>query len=402
MALVSPLFTTLLFSALTVDAAPLVGEPVRGELVAVDSQQVQIQTPDGLQSFPLKALRRVAVSDSKSATPENAVNVELLDGSRLVATKFSVTGGKAAAVVSGAEATGPTNRLRHALFRDLSKDPMLQADWDALLARRLEGDSLAFTRERDDTLIMEHLEGAIGNVDEEAVAFSYQGDILKPKRTKVLGLVYLTVDRELPAAIGIVRLTDGSTLQASDLKWESDQLQVTLSSGWSLELPGASLESFEFAASNTVYLSELKPTSVTCEPFFGVVLDSERQGYLPRMDEDHRGKPLKLSERDETSKGIAIRSHTTLVYRFDKPYKRLQATAGIAEYILNGDVTPHLVLKIATDRKVLLEEEITGDSKPLEIDLDLAGVQRLTVEVQYGKAQDIADFLHLCNVRLTK
>lgn len=402
MAFVTPLLSTLLLTTLTVEATPLAGPPIQGELLSVTAQQLQVQTTDGVKSFPLKSLRQVSVVGSEPTSVANPVQVELLDGSRLVASRFAVTGSDSVATVSGAAAKGPANRLRHVLFRDLSKEPMLKMDWEALLQRRLQGDSLAFTRESDDALILEHLEGAIGDVDDESVAFSYQGDVLKPKRTKVVGLVYLTVDRELPAALGIVHLTDGSALQAAELTWENDRLQATLASGWSLELPGSAIKSFEFAASNTVYLSELEPTSITCEPYFGVVLDSERQGYLPRMDEDHRGKPLKLADQEESLKGLAVRSHTTLVYRFDKPYKRLRATAGIAEYILNGDVNPHLVLKIATDRKVLLEEEITGDTEPLEIDLDLAGVQRLTIEVQYGKAQDIADFLHLCNVRLTK
>ncbi|MCA9175692.1 MAG: NPCBM/NEW2 domain-containing protein [Planctomycetales bacterium] len=393
---------TLLASAIVVEATPLAGDKVQGELAGISAESLQIATADGVRQLPLTGLKSVSIAGATPSSQSGEIAVELIDGSQLRVERYQVAKGEVTVGAGDMSLTGPANTVKWVRFRSLEKEPAIQQGWDQLLQREFAGDCLAFTKEVDGALVLERLEGAVGAIDDQVVEFTYQGDTLRPKRERVLGLIYLVAKRDIGATVGSVLLKDGSTLAASSLELAGDKLRVTTGSGWTAELPADRLLGLDFGSSNITYLSDLKPTTVEVEPYYGATLDSERQTYLPRMDEDHHGAPLKLVDQAPALKGLALRSRTKLVYRFDKPYKRLRAMAGIAEHVRNSVVSPHLVLSISSDRKKLLERDVTGDDAPFEIDLDLEGVQRLTIVVDYGKSQDVADFLQLCNARLTK
>jgi hypothetical protein len=59
-------------------------------------------------------------------------------------------------------------------------------------------------------------------------------------------------------------------------------------------------------------------------------------------------------------------------------------------------------LVIRGDDKVLLETTLTGAEGPKPLDLDLGGVRRLAILVDFGGEMDAADHLDLCNARIIK
>ena len=77
----------------------------------------------------------------------------------------------------------------------------------------------------------------------------------------------------------------------------------------------------------------------------------------------------------------------------------VKAIAGIDDrYRFDGNVT----LTISGDGKQLLSENLAG-SKQVNIDLDLHGVRRLEILVDYGEDKvGYGDYLNLCNARLMK
>jgi len=98
-------------------------------------------------------------------------------------------------------------------------------------------------------------------------------------------------------------------------------------------------------------------------------------------------------------KGLALHSQTKLSYRLTREFERFAAVAGIDDrYRLDGNVT----LTISGDGKQLLSENLAG-SKQVNIDLDLRGVRRLEILVDYGEDKvGYGDYLNLCNARLMK
>ncbi|MBX7072417.1 MAG: NPCBM/NEW2 domain-containing protein, partial [Pirellulales bacterium] len=63
-----------------------------------------------------------------------------------------------------------------------------------------------------------------------------------------------------------------------------------------------------------------------------------------------------------------------------------------------GDV----VVAIEGDGRRLLQFEARGGQAPTPIDLDITGVQRLAIVVDFGENQDVADHLNLCEAKLMR
>ena len=160
------------------------------------------------------------------------------------------------------------------------------------------------------------------------------------------------------------------------------------------------MASIDFSLGKIAYLSDLKPESVAWTPFFSTVktLPSMGQFYAPRQDRNFESNPLQLAGT-EYSKGLAIRSRTEVVYRLPGSFTRLKAVAGIDDSVRpQGNVR----LVIRGDNNVLLELHIAGTDAPKPIDLDLSGVRKLSILVDFGNKAGFGDHLDLCNARIIK
>jgi hypothetical protein len=156
----------------------------------------------------------------------------------------------------------------------------------------------------------------------------------------------------------------------------------------------------DFSGGKIAYLSDLKPESVRWAPFFGVgkSLPAVEQFYAPRQDRGFDQNSLRLGGKDYP-KGLAVHSRTELTYRLPEGFCRLLAVAGIDDAVRpNGKVR----LVIRGDENILLETVVTGDHLPEAIDLDITGVRRLVILVDFTDAVNIGDHLLLCDARITK
>ena len=120
--------------------------------------------------------------------------------------------------------------------------------------------------------------------------------------------------------------------------------------------------------------------------------------YQPRRDRSFDGGKLLLAGR-AYEKGLAIHSRSELVYRLTDDFRRFRAVVGIDDRVREGG---NVKLVIAKDGQVLWSKSVDGKQPPLELDLDVAGVRRLSILVDFGEDLDIADHLNLCDARLTK
>jgi hypothetical protein len=60
-------------------------------------------------------------------------------------------------------------------------------------------------------------------------------------------------------------------------------------------------------------------------------------------------------------------------------------------------------LEISSEKGTLFEQMIAGDGEPVEVDVEVAGIRRLQIVVDFGEDRsDSGDHLNLCNARLTK
>jgi hypothetical protein len=118
--------------------------------------------------------------------------------------------------------------------------------------------------------------------------------------------------------------------------------------------------------------------------------------YAPRGDRSLLSGPLQV-DGIRYAKGLALHSRTTLVYRLPGRFRRLVAVAGIDDRVRpRGNVR----LVIRGDDRVLLDAAVAGTDPARPLDLDVAGVRRLTILVDFGEDLDVADHLDLCEARL--
>jgi hypothetical protein len=216
----------------------------------------------------------------------------------------------------------------------------------------------------------------------------------------VYGLAYRHPSGETSTG-PICRLIDifGSHWQVSKIALEK-KLQLTTPSGLVLSCSPEIVASIDFSLGKIVYLSDLKPESVAWTPFFSTAktLPSMGQFYAPRQDRNFESNPLQLAGT-EYSKGLAIRSRTEVVYRLPGSFTRLKAVAGIDDSVRpQGNVR----LVIRGDNNVLLDMPVAGTDAPKPVDLDLSGVRKLSILVDFGDKAGFGDHLDLGNARIIK
>ena len=111
------------------------------------------------------------------------------------------------------------------------------------------------------------------------------------------------------------------------------------------------------------------------------------------------GRPDAIGTIEEFAKGIALRSRSEYVVRLPSGYGRLLALAGIEP---STQASGNVMLAFYGDDRLLMESPVAGNAAPIPIDLDVAGIKRLRIVVDYGQNFDTGDWLNLCNARIVK
>ena len=394
------MWSLLLVSALTLappdfEVRLLGGEAVTGPIDQLDAARLTVQTADGpvqLETEDITGLSRP--SSPRPPDARSAVHVDLADGSRLVAAEYSVRDGLAKIV-------GPRGRITEVPTRDVTavrlgpQTDALAAEWARILESDLDADLLVIRK----TESLDYHQGVLGDVSDTVVRFDLDGERLSVKRAKVHGLVYhRAADRSLPDPACSVTDADGSRWQVQSITLDGEEFRWSTPLGLEITSPSHEVVRIDFSQGKIVYLSDLEPESLEWTPYFGSAqpLPALARLFAPRTDRGLEPGPLLLDGKPY-EKGLALHSRTRLVYRLPGRFRRLKATVGVDDRVRpQGNVR----LVIHGDGRLLLETTITGTDPPQQLDLDLTGVRRLAILVDYGDDLDVADHLDLCNARV--
>jgi len=393
--------STLILAAVFVATVPqfevqlLDGQPVSGSIAAMDDDKVTIETTDGPVVVDVgKLLRIVAAPPGKVLATETAVWVDLVDGSSVVGSDYSATEGRARITFADKQ-YAELSVERVAAVRFQTQTVTVAAEWSRILDMNNDSDVLVV---RKGEAINYH-GGLLGDVDRTTVQFNLDGDVLPVKRGKVLGVIYYHRDNVfLPQSVCSVSDTGGSRWVVSSLALSGDMMKLTTPAGLTVSRPLRQISQIDFSSGKVTYLSDLKPESVNWSPYFGNTdkLPALRKFFAPREDSSLASGKLRLGGK-VYDKGLALHSRCELVYRLPARFSRFKATAGI-----DDSVRPHgnVRLVISGDDRTLLETTIDGTDPPKPIDLDVSGVRRLTILVDFGQRLDVADHLDLCEARI--
>lgn len=290
-------------------------------------------------------------------------------------------------------------------------DASLEPQWQEIRAVESPSDVLIVRKREGKSL--DYLEGVVEEITKDDVAFRLDDDVVRVPRAKVAGVVYhrpVATNPETPRCL--VEGSQGLHVAAKAVELDGEQVRFTTISGVEFAWPLADLRSADFSAGKVLYISDLEPVSQAWQPLVSL---PERAKFAarygrPRLDRSAAGGPLALFVPDAARsdapgriqkfvKGLALRSRTEYVVRLPGGYSRFLAVAGIDP---STQSSGNVMLSIFGDDRLLMESPVVGEAAPLPIEIDVNGVKRLRVVVDYGQNLDTGDWLNLCNARIVK
>ncbi len=233
-----------------------------------------------------------------------------------------------------------------------------------------------------------------------------------PGKGNEIGIVGFTLgetDRQIPpekvraillasaaapaAGKGQVRLSDGSTLAFDDIELTDEVARIGSTEFEEDELPRRFIASVSVRSDRVTHLESLTPSEVTQHGMLDWTFEY-------RIGQSASGGPISL-DGEVYEHGLGLHSFCELSYDLDEPFTWFIATVGIDDAARpRGDAT----LTILGDGKVLGEPlTLRGDEKAIPVRLDVAGVSRLTIRVDFGEDElDVADHVDLADARLIR
>jgi hypothetical protein len=275
------------------------------------------------------------------------------------------------------------------------------ADDPEKVRRRLATES----RTRDVALLRngDVLEGALLALDEKRVEIEVEK---KPVKVDLPQVAAVALGTELadslrpPGPYTRVVLTGDERRHGTRLSLASatcadgNTLEGTTLFGAKLRVPLAAVAALNVYQGRAVYLSDLKPAKYEHTPYFGVAWPFVADGSVA-------GRDLRLGGATH-DKGLGLHSHSRLTYALGGAYQRFEAVVGLDDQTgREGSVR----IKVLADGKPLdvgADKELTARTGPLAINVKVAGVKEMTLEVEFGENADVQDHVNWVDARLVK
>jgi hypothetical protein len=243
---------------------------------------------------------------------------------------------------------------------------------------------------KDETVIA--VKGLALGIAGQSLQFRYDDQDRKINLSKLVGLL-LRGNAPLPLHGFHQRIGTESGDRISGSLIGLDHGSILLNTpAAAVRIPLASITTIDFVNGRVTSLCDLKPTKVVQTPYFGRLIPY-------RVDQSLTGGPLILSD-GPCNRGIAVHSRCVLEYELSGEADHFKTRLGFQQPDgMNGRVEA----RVLADGKVLYENpDARGNQPPIDIDLPITGVRTLTLEIDFGKDQDVGDRVVWANPRLIR
>lgn len=374
-------------SAPPVEVSTIDGARHSGTLAAADAEVWKLEVDGKPVDVPLSSILEVRLPTKAESTSAALHETVLTDGSRIGTSTVALAGNK---LTLSAASTDSIEIPRSAIKNvRLAESPSSVDDqWTELLERERREDWIVL-RKQDK---LDFVPGVISEINKTHVILLLDGDAVPVPRPKVFGIILRQRQSGKTKPTGIVELVSGDRLAVQSVLSQGSNFTLQLAAGPSIAVPTKSVRVFDFSAGKLTWLSSLKPRDLKHEFRF---IDPASP---LKNDQDVWGDELQLGNQT-FSRGLCIRSKTTVQYRLNGDHSRFVTLMGI-QHGYSGDVH----VEISADGQRLLTQAVTPqDESPFEVDLDISGKFTLQILVDYGKVEsDIGDHLVLADARLLK
>ncbi len=237
--------------------------------------------------------------------------------------------------------------------------------------------------------------GRVLGIEGDSLLFRFQEDDRRIKLDKVAGIV-LAANRPRPPQVTAyhhtLSLVSDSAIPGS---WKSlKENDATFETLWGQSLSLSIDDIIELSVRNgrLVSLVDLEPAAVEQVPFFDRVVPY-------RVNQSLSGGPLRM--RDQTyEQGLSVQARTVLHYDLAARFQKFLGVVGFDHPA--GDIGRAAVRVLGDDRVLFENPDFSGTDAPRKLDLDVTGVRRLSLEVDFGENQDVGDRIIWGNPRLLR
>ncbi len=252
-----------------------------------------------------------------------------------------------------------------------------EREWSARLSRR--------DATRDFLIVLgpsgvTALPGALEALSSAGWSFRFGQQMRRGELDKIYGVVLAAGTSKAAPWSARVRLRDGDFVSASLVS--ADASGVRLRASFADEWPVAwdRIDRIDLRSLRLEFVSDLTPVKVESRGYFGYA-------WPWRADQSLSGGPLRAGGQT-FAKGLAVHARCVLSYELSEPFERLLASIGLDDTASGGNA----VFRVRGDGKALFDSgPVRAGDAAREIDVALAGVSRLELEVDYGDGLDLGD-----------
>ncbi len=387
------------------------GEELKGQLVAASAEKITVATATGEQTIPAPEVLAVDFPKSLPETEQVRLWVELLDGSSVKGAGIAWAAGKATIELLGGDKLTdvPARAIRAVRFNDPTEGELTPA-WNEILAAKRGGDVLVLrkigTREVEGkivtTLTLDELEGTVLQIGTTSISFNFDGDKVEVKREKLEGIIFFQpVKRELPAASLRMQDVAGSEWRLRTIEIKADNLRGITPAGVSLTMPLARIQRLDFSAGNVAMLTQLPmEVSEASGALIPKGLSNAAADWFGPFAGKRPGPSTKSTTITSTST-LSLTGKSLVTYRVPEGFRSFRASVLLASKSNSGGDVEVVILG---DGKPLAKYPLlaAGERKPLQIEVEIAGVRRLSLQTNPLSGQGLGALVDFQDARFTK
>jgi len=370
------------------------GDSVKGDVVRVDGKTVVLKVGDKEETFALTDVISLDLGTPAALPQSRYSQVELVDGTQLYCKQVLIKGKKVEMTLLNDQKASVGITSIAWLLND-ANDQNRREEWKKVLAKKSVTDLLVVTFGENKGV--HSLPVPLGEGSEDGTQIDYTRDEDKKVAAidKAVGLFFS--QRADPTAAPVVCKvldTDHNVVFASEVTLNEGGYTVVTPAGAKIVYKPTQLANLDYRRGKLTYLSELDPTQVLQDSTEDVVYSFQR-------DKNIEGGGLRI-EGKKFEKGLALHSHTELVYALGGEYRQFKAVVGFDDQIGGSD--GKVILKVEGDGRTLATLTLTRKDKQRTqaLNLNVKDVEKLRITVTSGDLLDYGKHLDLADAQVSK
>jgi hypothetical protein len=252
------------------------------------------------------------------------------------------------------------------------------------------GEDVVFVTTKDGAL--ESIQAGVRGLDAEKLAVSYEGQDRAVPRDRVLGIVFAAHPPLAPAAGTRQQflLASGDAILGIWVGYDDGKLEIETPWNARIKIPAAEISQIRVLGGRVTSLVDIEPVTVDEVPYFGRVISWRR-------DAGFDGEPARLRGKTP-GRVIAVHSRSALTYALDGAYEKFKATLAFDDSAAGRGRVDCRVL--VDGREAFARKDFRSVDDPIAVDLSVAGAKQMSLEVDFGQAEDIGDRILWAEPRL--